>query len=49
MKRIIYAFCIVIFASVFVLSCSGDEFYDGNPKDALELEGSSAIQYWISN
>lgn len=40
MKRIIYAFCIAIFVSVFVLSCSGDEFYDGNPKDALELEGS---------
>ena len=41
MRKIIYAFCITIFASLFVLSCSGDEFYDDNPLADSELGGSN--------
>lgn len=42
MRKIIYAFCVAIFASVFILSCSGDEFFDDNSKTDLELGGSNS-------
>lgn len=41
MRKIIYAFCVAIFASVFILSCSGDEFFDDHSKTDLELGGSN--------
>jgi len=36
MRKVIYAFCVVAFASIFILSCSGNEFYDANSKENLE-------------
>lgn len=37
MRKVIYAFCVIAFASIFVLSCSGDEFYDANSEENIEL------------
>lgn len=37
MKRIIYVFCIIAFASLFISSCTSDEYYGGCSKEAPEL------------
>lgn len=41
MRKIIYAFCLAVFASIFILSCSGNEFYDDNSMTDLELGNSN--------
>lgn len=41
MRKNIYAFCLAVFASVFILSCSGNELYDDNSMTDLELGNSN--------
>lgn len=44
MRKIIYAFCIIAFASLFVLGCSTDEYYGGYSEDDLELSMSESTK-----